>query len=193
MAGRVRLVVCIGIIKQLSRNVRKRIVGHVRPAMIRITLCLRFVRSASSLSTHWITKYAKYLHEDSDQTARIRRLIRDFVERTCKKVRFFSYCGFLIGRIFDLQVAPITPTRFRVNWLFGSEEEARNRFSRWRPSWTSNRNDFRRFLTTRTPILSIRFQVNWPFGSGEEAQNRFPRRRQWRPSWISDRDDLSYF
>ena len=37
--------------------------------------------------------------------------------------------------IFDLQVAPILPTKFRVNQLFGSEEEAENRFLRWQPSW----------------------------------------------------------
>ena len=34
--------------------------------------------------------------------------------------------------IFDLQVAPILPTKIRANWLFGSGEEAPNRFSRWR-------------------------------------------------------------
>ena len=40
--------------------------------------------------------------------------------------------------IFDLQVSPLFPTKFRVNWLFGSGEEAQNRFSRWWPSWISN-------------------------------------------------------
>ena len=37
------------------------------------------------------------------------------------------------------------PTKFRVNWLLGSGEEAKNRFSRWppgQPSWISNWNDF---------------------------------------------------
>ena len=32
--------------------------------------------------------------------------------------------------IFDLQVALILPTKFPVNWPFGSEEEVQNRFSR---------------------------------------------------------------
>ena len=32
--------------------------------------------------------------------------------------------------IFDLQVTPMLPTMFRVNWPFPSGEEAKNRFSR---------------------------------------------------------------
>ena len=43
--------------------------------------------------------------------------------------------------IFDLQVTPMLPTKFQVNWPFGSGEEAKNRFSRWLP-WISDRNDF---------------------------------------------------
>ena len=45
-----------------------------------------------------------------------------------------SHLGFLIGTIlaiFDLQVTLMLPTIFGVNWLLGSEEEAKNRFSRW--------------------------------------------------------------
>ena len=59
-----------------------------------------------------------------------------------------SYHGFLIGTIFaifDLQGILMLPSKFGVNWLFGSGEEAKNRFSRWRPwrpSWISDRNDF---------------------------------------------------
>ena len=30
--------------------------------------------------------------------------------------------------IFDVQVNPMLPTKFRVNWPFGSGEEAKNRF-----------------------------------------------------------------
>ena len=40
------------------------------------------------------------------------------------------------------------PTKFRVNWPFGSGEEAKNRFSRWlpwRPSWFYDRYDFSYF------------------------------------------------
>ena len=59
-----------------------------------------------------------------------------------------SHLGFLIGMIlaiFDLQVTLILPSKFEVNWPFGSGEAAKNIFSRWRPSWISNRNDFSYF------------------------------------------------
>ena len=39
---------------------------------------------------------------------------------------------------------PDASTKFRVNWPFGSEEEAQNSVPR-RPSWISNRNDFSYF------------------------------------------------
>ena len=42
-------------------------------------------------------------------------------------------------------------TKFQVNWPFSSEEEAKNRFSKWRPlqpSLISDRNDFSYFLST---------------------------------------------
>ena len=46
------------------------------------------------------------------------------------------------------------PTKFRVNWPFGSEEEAKNRLSRrlpWRPSWISDWHDFSYFSSTSQP------------------------------------------
>ena len=51
----------------------------------------------------------------------------------------------MILAIFDLQVTPMLPSKFGVNWPFGSGEEVKNRFSRWppwRPSWISDRHDF---------------------------------------------------
>ena len=69
---------------------------------------------------------------------------------------------------FDLQVAPILPTKFRDNWPFRPGEEEQNRFSRWRP-WQPS---------TSCPILPTKFPVNWSFVSGEEAQNKFSR---WPP------------
>ena len=70
-----------------------------------------------------------------------------------QKIDFQDGChgghfGFTIGislAIFDLQVTPMLPTKFLVKWPFGSGEEAKNRFSRWRPSWISDRNDFSYF------------------------------------------------
>ena len=43
------------------------------------------------------------------------------------------------------------PTKFGVNWPFGSGEEAKIRFSKWRswrPSWIFNRKDFSYFWST---------------------------------------------
>ena len=62
-----------------------------------------------------------------------------------------SYLGFpisMILAIFDLQVTPMLPSKFVVNWPFGSGEEAKNRFTRWLPwwpSWISDRNNFSYF------------------------------------------------
>ena len=61
---------------------------------------------------------------------------------------------FPIGTIlafFDLQVILMLPSKFGVNWPFGSGEEAKNRFSRWRPSWISDQHDFSYFWSTSHP------------------------------------------
>ena len=68
--------------------------------------------------------------------------------------RHGGHLGFTIGMIlaiFDLQVTPMPPTKFRVNWPFSAGEEAKNRFSSWRPSWISDQNDFSYFLTYKSP------------------------------------------
>ena len=93
------------------------------------------------------------------------------------------------------QVTPMLPSKFGVNWPFGSEE-AKNRFSTWlpwRPFWISIRHGLAIFDLQVTPMLPKKFGVNWPFGSGAEAKNRFSRWPPWRPSWISDQHDFSYF
>ena len=103
--------------------------------------------------------------------------------------------GFTIGTIlanFDLRVTPMLPTKFRVNWPFGSREEAKNRFSRWlpwQPSWISDWHDFSHFWSTVTPMFPTKFGVNWSFGAGEEAKYGFSR---WWPSGILDQNDFSY-
>ena len=50
-----------------------------------------------------------------------------------------------ISAIFDVQVTPMLPTKFQVNWPFCSGEDIKYRFSRWRPSWISDRNNFSYF------------------------------------------------
>ena len=73
--------------------------------------------------------------------------------QTCRKIDFQDGChgghlGYPIGTIlafFDLQVTPMSPTKFGVSWPFGAGEEAKYRFSRWRawwPSGISDQNDF---------------------------------------------------
>ena len=68
------------------------------------------------------------------------------VQEKKRKIDFQDGCHlrFPIGMIlasFDLQVTAMLPTKFQFNWPFGSEEEAKNRFSRWPPrhlSWISS-------------------------------------------------------
>ena len=87
------------------------------------------------------------------------------VQEKKRKIDFQDGChgghlGFPIGTIlaiFDLQVTLMVPSKFGVNWPFGSGEEAKNRFSRWqpwRPSWISDRNDFSYFWSTSHPDAS---------------------------------------
>ena len=59
-----------------------------------------------------------------------------------------GHLGFQISTIlaiFDLQVTLVLSSKFGVNWPFGSGEEAKNRFSRWPPSWISDLHDFSYF------------------------------------------------
>ena len=75
--------------------------------------------------------------------------------------------GFSIGTIlaiFILQITPMLPTNFQVNWPLGSGEEAKNRFSRWRPSWISDQKDFSYFLSTSHPDAS--YQVSSQLDQG---------------------------
>ena len=72
------------------------------------------------------------------------------VQEKKQKIDFQDGChiGFPISTIlaiFDLQVTPMLPSKFGVNWPFGSGEEAKNRFSRWLPYWISDRHDFSYF------------------------------------------------
>ena len=84
-----------------------------------------------------------------------------------------------LGTIFaisNIQATPLLPTKFQVNWPFGSGEKVKKRFSRcrpWRPSWISGRNDFSFFLIYKfAPMLPTKFQVHWPFDSGAEGKKK---------------------
>ena len=71
-----------------------------------------------------------------------------------------GHLGFPISMIlatFDLQITLMLPRKFEVNWPFGSGEEAKNRFSRWRPwrpSWIFYRHNFSYFWSTSHPDAS---------------------------------------
>ena len=61
------------------------------------------------------------------------------------------------------------PSKFGVNWPFGSGEEAKNRFSRWLngghlgfPIGTI----LPIFNLQVTPMLPTKYRVNWPRGVG---------------------------
>ena len=80
----------------------KRTVGHVRPAKIQISLRIRAVWSEYSLVAFSIAQGENFLHaydEDSDQTVRMRGVIRIFVVRTVGRYiswRFGSICSKLL-------------------------------------------------------------------------------------------------
>ena len=79
---------------------------------------------------------------------------------------------------FDLQVTPILPIKFRLNWPSIQEKKFKIAFQ--------DDNCGSHLVSPIGMILAIfdlqvtstilnKFQVNWPFGSGEEAKNRFSR------------------
>ena len=93
--------------------------------------------------------------------------------------------------IFDLQVTPMPPTKFRVNWPFGSGEEAKNRFSRWPPwwpSWFPIGTIFTFFINKSPPRFLPSFES---VGLLVQEKKRKIEFQPWWSSWISDRIDFS--
>ena len=79
-----------------------------------------------------------------------------------RHVWYGGHLGFpieIILAIFDLQVTSMLPTKFQVNWLFGSGGEAKKIFQD---------GCYGTILTIFdlqvTQMLPTQFQVNWPFG-----------------------------
>ena len=98
----------------------------------------------------------------------------------------------MILAIFDLQVTPMSPTKFGLSV---QEKKLDIDFQDGGHGghlgfWI--RTILAIFDLQVTQMLPTKFRVNWPFGS-EEAKNRFSRWLPWRPTWISDRHDFSYF
>ena len=100
------------------------------------------------------------------------------VQEKKRKIDFQDggHLGFPIGTIlaiFDLQVTLMLPTKFRVNWILGLGEEAKNRFSRWppwRPACIYDRHAFSYFWSTSHPNASYQLSSQLAF--------RFRRRSQ---------------
>ena len=79
-----------------------------------------------------------------------------------------------IWAIFHLKVTPMLPTKFRVNWPFNSEEEGKNRFSRWPPSWISDRNDFSYFYINKSSWCFLRiFKSTGPLVQENKRKKEF--------------------
>ena len=96
----------------------------------------------------------------------------------------------MILAIFHLQVTRVLPTKFQVNWPFGSGEEAKNRLLRWPPwwpFWIFDWHDFSYFWSTSQTDASYQVSSQLAFWF-RRRRNRFSR-----PSWISDWNDFSYF
>ena len=86
-----KLIIFVRHKKHRIRAGRKRIFWHVCPTMTQISLRIRAVWLESSLSAwrHFASlTIQNATSEDSDQTARMRRLIWIFAGRTCPEVRF---------------------------------------------------------------------------------------------------------
>ena len=96
-----------------------------------------------------------------------------------------SHLGFPISTIlaiFDLQVTPMLPSKFGVNWPFGSGGEAKIDFQDGGHLGFPTSTILAIFDHQVTQMLPSKFGVNWPFGSGEEVKNRFSRWQPWPPS-----------
>ena len=109
--------------------------------------------------------------------------------------------------IFDLHVTPMLPTKFQVNWSFGSGKEAKMIFSRWADKVP--RFPIATILAIFdlhfTPMLPTKFQVNWHFSSGcfllsfKSIDLLFQKKQKlyfqdsWQGAKISDRNHFSFF
>ena len=68
--------------------------------------------------------------------------------------------------IFDLQVNPMLPSKFGVNWPFGSEEEAKIDFQDGGHLGFPIGTILAIFDLQVTLMLPTKYRVNWPWGVG---------------------------
>ena len=87
----------------------------------------------------------------------------------------------MILAIFDLQVTLMLPTKFGVNWPFGSGEEEKIDFqdgSHGGHLGVLIGTILATFDLRVTLMLPTKFRVNWHLGLGEKAKNIFSK---WLP------------
>ena len=87
------------------------------------------------------------------------------------------------------------PTRFQVNWPFGSGEEEKNRFSRWPPRghlWFRIGTILAIFDEQVTPMFPSKFQISWFFVQRKRKID-FKDGRHRDHLGFSARNDFSYF
>ena len=78
------------------------------------------------------------------------------------------------------------PSNFAVNWPFDSGEEAKNRFSRWRPSWISGQNGFSYFLSISHPDAS--YQVSSQLAQGRRRSRLLKQLLTPHDAWWKTHD-----
>ena len=97
------------------------------------------------------------------------------------------------------------PTKFQINWPFGSGEEAKTRFSRWpprQPSWIFRLGfliwTFLAIFDLQvTLMLPTESQANWLFSSEEEVKTGFQdglggQRNNFSYFWSTSHPDTFY-
>ena len=95
---------------KMSRNVKQRTFGQVRPAKIQISLRIRAVWSESSPGAFWyVATDAKFLHadnDDSDQTTRMHRWLESSMGAHVRSY-VLSWCGSNVVYICCLYHRPV--------------------------------------------------------------------------------------
>ena len=104
-----------------------------------------WISDPKDFSFNLSTSYSKASYRGSSQVAfQFWKRSEKWVFKTALRWPSWISDGTILAH-FYLQVTLMLPTKFGVNWPFVSEEESKNRFSRWQPwwpSWISHQNDF---------------------------------------------------
>ena len=86
-----------------------------------------------------------------------------------------AHLGFPIGTfsLFLIYVTPMLPTKFQINWSFGSREEAKIDFQDGGHLVFPIGTILAIFDNQVDPMFPTKFQIHWYFGSGEDDLNNF--------------------